>query len=145
MYNLVGRDHPTRNFSLKQVHEDGPARIARICAEEGVPRLIHLSALGASADSKSAFLAAKAAGEAAVRAAFPSATIVRPGWMFGFEDRFLNMIASFTSEWPRKFLLGRHPVTDAVVHPIYVGDVARALQKIAHVDGLEGRDVELIG
>ena len=68
-------------------------RIARICAEANVPRLIHVSHLNAAPDSPSELYRTKWEGERAVRDAFPEATIVRPGPMFGAEDWLLNDMA----------------------------------------------------
>lgn len=59
----------------------------------GVARFVHVSHLNANAESPSAFLRSKAEGEEAVRRAFEGATIVRPGPMFGHEDRLLNQMA----------------------------------------------------
>lgn len=71
-------------------------RIARICAEANVPRLIHVSHINAAPDSPSELYRTKWEGERAVRDAFPEATIVRPGHMFGAEDWLLNDMAR---EW----------------------------------------------
>lgn len=76
------------------MHVDGAAAIARIATEEGVARFVQVSHLNASPESKSRFYQTKAYGEVKVREAFPSATIVRPSAMFGYEDRLLNNIAS---------------------------------------------------
>jgi NADH dehydrogenase (ubiquinone) 1 alpha subcomplex subunit 9 len=72
----------------------GAERIAKIAAEAGVSRLVHMSHLNASHDSPSKFYQSKAEGEERVKAAFPSATIVRPAQMFGYEDKLLNNMAS---------------------------------------------------
>lgn len=72
----------------------GAERIAKICAEEGVPRFIQISHLNASATSQSRFYQTKAEGEERVKAAFPNATIIRPAAMYGYEDKLLNNIAS---------------------------------------------------
>ena len=94
VYNLVGRNYPTKRFSLDDVHVSGAARIASLADSLGVARLIHVSHLNADKDSPSAFLRAKAEGEEAVRRAFEGATIVRPGPIYGHEDRLLNSMAS---------------------------------------------------
>lgn len=73
---------------------DSAERIAKICVEEGVPRLIHVSHLNASPASQSQFYRTKAEGEERVKTAFPNATIFRPGAMYGYEDKLLNNIAS---------------------------------------------------
>jgi len=54
---------------------------------------VHVSHLNASTESVSQFYRAKAEGEALVKEAFPTATIVRPGAMFGYEDKLLNNMA----------------------------------------------------
>lgn len=60
----------------------------------GVSRFVHVSHLNADENSPSAFLRTKAEGEALVKRAFEGATIVRPGPMYGHEDRLLNQMAS---------------------------------------------------
>ena len=83
-----------RNFTYDDVLVKGAARIAKVSASVGVPRLVHVSHLNASPTSTSQFYRSKAAGESAVREAFPAATIVRPGPMFGHEDKFLTNMSS---------------------------------------------------
>src|SRR3954468_17284547 len=68
----IGRE---RGQTFAAVDVDGAARVA---AAAGAARLLHVSALGVAEDAPSAADRTKARGEAAVRAAFPSATIVRP-------------------------------------------------------------------
>jgi uncharacterized protein YbjT (DUF2867 family) len=87
---------PHRNFTLDDVHVKGAERIARVTASVGVPRLVHVSHLNASPTSTSLFYRSKAAGENAVRDVFPAATIVRPGPMFGHEDKFLTNMPSLS-------------------------------------------------
>jgi NADH dehydrogenase (ubiquinone) 1 alpha subcomplex subunit 9 len=72
----------------------GAEKIAAVSAQCGVPRLVHVSHLNASATSPSKYYQTKALGEERVKAVFPAATIIRPGAMFGFEDKLLNNIAS---------------------------------------------------
>jgi len=99
-------------------------------APQGVTNLIHLSALGADPYSISEWARTKAAGEQAVRAIAPGATIVRPADIFGAEDRFLNWIAKMYVTLPRVPLVEGGM---ARVQPVYVDDVAQAIFKIAMV------------
>lgn len=46
--NLIGRDWDTYNWPLEKVHVDGARRIAKICREMGVKKLIHTSSINAS-------------------------------------------------------------------------------------------------
>lgn len=94
VYNLTGRDWETRNFSYEDVNVTGARTIASVCADVGVPRLVHVSHLNADPNSASKFYRTKYEGEKAVREAFgEEATIVRPGALFGSEDWLLNAIA----------------------------------------------------
>jgi uncharacterized protein YbjT (DUF2867 family) len=86
-----------RNFTFDDVHAKGAGRIAKVSASVGVPRLVHVSHLNASPSSTSQFYRTKASGETAVREAFPAATIVRPGPMYGHEDKFLTNMPCMTS------------------------------------------------
>lgn len=82
-----------RNFKFNDVHVKGAKAIAEISEAAGVSRLVHVSHLNADPNSKSAFLRSKAEGEEAVKKAYEGATIVRPGPMYGHEDRLLNQMA----------------------------------------------------
>lgn len=91
---MLNSTHALRNFDYSSVHVAGAETIASIAAQSGVSRLVHVSHLNASATSKSKFYQTKAEGEDRVRDAFPTATIVRPGSMYGYEDRLLTNMAS---------------------------------------------------
>lgn len=139
--NLLGRELPTGNYSFKDIHETVPSLIAQACAEEGVSKFIHVSALGACSDSPSEFYRSKAAGEVAVKAAFPSASIVRPALLVGWEDRFLNRIAQCSKFLPF------FPLVDGgqtKYQPVYCPDVALAIKTIAMSEE-SGMTYELAG
>ncbi|PCH40004.1 NADH dehydrogenase [Wolfiporia cocos MD-104 SS10] len=131
VYNLVGRQYETKNFSYSSIHTEGAGRIARVAAEAGVPRLIHVSHLNASHDSPSEFYKSKARGEDLVREAFPSATIVRPATMFGYEDRLLNNMANWPIWWKLNDMQTK-------IRPVHVMDVAQALTNLLSVPALPG-------
>ncbi|NBO21139.1 MAG: complex I NDUFA9 subunit family protein [Rhodobacteraceae bacterium] len=120
--NCVGILAPAGRNSFAAVQADGAARIARIAAEIGVERLVHVSAIGADAASASAYQRSKAAGEAAVQAAFPRAVILRPSVIFGPEDQFFNRFGEMARKSPILPLVG----AKTLFQPVYVDDVAQA-------------------
>jgi uncharacterized protein YbjT (DUF2867 family) len=133
-------EHRPGRFDL--VHHRGPALLARLAAGAGVRRFVHISAIGADARSPSAYARSKAAGEAAVLAAFPAATIVRPSLVFGQEDRLFNRFAALARVAPILPLIGGGQTR---FQPVFVGDVADAV--VATLDRLEaeGKVYELGG
>ncbi|KAK3732210.1 hypothetical protein QZH41_015303, partial [Actinostola sp. cb2023] len=141
--NLIGKDFETRNFSFDEALVDGARFIARAAREAGAERLIHMSALNADLDSPSKFLRYKALGELAVREEFPDATILRPGTMFGHEDKFLNYYA-----YLRNLPFGI-PLIDGGMNttkmPVYVADIAKAVLHCIKDDNSAGKTYELVG
>ncbi len=125
--NLVGVLYSHRGTpygpEFKHAHVEIPRRVVAACAAAGVPRYLHMSALGADIQGSSMYQRSKADGEVAARAE-PSvaATIFRPSVVFGPEDNFLNMFARLQKHLPFVPLA----CADAEFQPIYVGDVARA-------------------
>src|SRR4051812_28932151 len=91
--NTVGMLAEGRTGDFQRIQADGPGLIGRIAATAGVARLVHISAIGADPQAASRYAASKGAGEAALRAAYPSATILRPSLVFGPEDHLFNRFA----------------------------------------------------
>src|SRR5580704_12228385 len=92
------QERGAQTFDL--IHHAAPARLARLAREAGIERLIHISAIGADPRSISAYARSKAAGEQAVKDAFPTATILRPSIVFGPEDDFFNRFAALAMVSP---------------------------------------------
>lgn len=122
------------------VQAEGADRIARIAADEGVAQLVHLSAIGADADSDSDYARSKADGEAAILAAFPNATILRPSVVFGNEDQFFNRFAAMSRMGPVLPVVG----AQTRFQPVYVDDVAQAAETVL-TQGISGQIYELGG
>ncbi|WP_296763546.1 complex I NDUFA9 subunit family protein [Sediminimonas sp.] len=120
--NCVGVLNEVGRNRFDAVQREGAERIARIAAEIGVARMVHISAIGADEDSDSAYARSKALGEAAVQRHMPEAVILRPSVIFGPEDDFFNRFAGMSRFGP---IL---PVVGAATRfqPVYVDDVAKA-------------------
>jgi NADH dehydrogenase len=103
---------------------------------------VHISAIGADPKSSSAYARSKAAGEAAVRAAFPGAVILRPSVVFGPEDEFFNRFATMARYSPVLPLIGGGATR---FQPVYVGDVADAVMAALDREDAAGRLYELGG
>ena len=98
--------------------------------------MVHVSAIGADENSASAYGRSKAAGETAVLAAVPAATILRPSVVFGPEDQFTNRFAALARISPVLPLIGGG-VTK--MQPVYVGDVAAAVAQAVDGKTSQGR------
>lgn len=120
--NCVGTFDKRGANNFDAVQTEGAGRIARIAAETGVERLVHISAIGADVESDSDYARSKAEGEAAILSAFPTAMILRPSVIFGPEDGFYNRFASMSRMGPILPLVG----AETRFQPVYVDDVALA-------------------
>ena len=139
--NLVGILAEAKAGDFTRLHEQGAARIARLAANAGVARLVQMSAIGADPDSPAAYGRSKAAGEAAVREAFPDATILRPSLVFGPEDAFFNRFGAMARLSPVI------PVFSGAtrMQPVYAGDVADAVRAVVAEHAPAGGLYELGG
>lgn len=127
--NCVGILYETGRQKFDSVQARGAAAVARAASEAGA-RLIHISAIGADAESAALYARTKAAGEAAVREAAPDAVILRPSIVFGPEDDFFNRFAAMAQMSPVLPLVGGG---ETRFQPVFVGDLAEAV--MAAVDG----------
>lgn len=134
--NLVGSFD-----NMQSVQADGAGHVAKAVAEAGIKTLIHMSAIGADPDSASAYGRSKGNGEAAVKAALPTATVLRPSIIFGREDQFINRFAAMIRMAPVVPVIA--PATQ--FQPVYVGDVADAVVAALTDAGAAGKTIELGG
>jgi len=121
--NLVG----ILKGDFQAIHIDGARNVAEAAQAAGAASLVHVSAIGADPASPSAYGRSKGAGEAAARAAFAGATIMRPSVLFGREDAFINRFAAMARLAPAL------PVISGKTRfqPVYVADVGRAVAAAA--------------
>jgi NADH dehydrogenase len=121
--NLVGILAERRAGDFDRLQGQAPGRIAAAAAAAGVGRLVQISAIGADPASESKYAASKGRGEAAVRAAFPAATVLRPSLVFGPEDQFFNRFGAMAQVSPVMPVIAG----SSRFQPVYVGDVADAV------------------
>jgi NADH dehydrogenase len=108
---------------LDAVQGRGAGRVTAAAREAGASAFVHISAIGADAESETGYASTKAAGEAAVREAFPGATILRPSVLFGPDDNFVNMFAGLLGAFPALPVFG----PTARLQPLFVDDAALAV------------------
>ncbi len=122
--NCVGTFDAKGKNNFDAVQHEGAERIARIAAEEGVDRMVHISSIGAGEDAPSRYGQTKGLGEQAVLASMPNAMILRPSVVFGPEDAFFNRFAGLARMSPMVPLFG----AETKFQPVYVDDVAAAAE-----------------
>ncbi|MFK7838596.1 MAG: complex I NDUFA9 subunit family protein [Sulfitobacter sp.] len=120
--NCVGILAESGKNKFDAVQAEGAERVARIAAENGVARMVQISAIGADMEAESEYAASKGEGEAAVLKHMPNAMILRPSIIFGTEDEFFNRFAGMTRMSPILPVVG----ADTRFQPVYVDDVAQA-------------------
>ncbi|MCX7284992.1 MAG: complex I NDUFA9 subunit family protein [Novosphingobium sp.] len=127
--------------NLDALQGAGVGRVAQAAKAAGATAFVHVSALGADAASDVPYARTKAEGEAAVLAAFPGATVVRPSILFGEDDNFLNMFGGLV-KLPVLPVFG----PDAKLQPVFVDDAAEAVgNALANAAAHAGKTYELAG
>jgi uncharacterized protein YbjT (DUF2867 family) len=141
--NLVGILNEHGHTTFQAVHVELAEKTIAAARAERVPRLLHMSALGASEHAPSRYLRSKGASESHVRAATDLATTVfRPSVIFGPRDSLTNRFASLLHVGMGFLPLARARARFA---PIYVLDVVEAFMRALHRYDTSGQTYELCG
>lgn len=161
--NLVGILYESGKSTFEAIHHEGAKNVAEAAAAAGIERFVHMSALGADEHADADYARTKAAGEAAVMAAMPTASIVRPSVVFGPEDNFFNMFAGMCRLSPFLPVMGAPAIPKISLggalgitvdlygdggpkfQPVYVTDVADAIATCLTDPATDGKTYELVG
>jgi NADH dehydrogenase len=135
--NLVG----AFTGNLDALQGRGAGLIAAAAKDAGVQNFVHVSAIGADANSPVAYARTKGEGETAVLSAFPTATIVRPSILFADDDNFLMMFGKLISQFPVLPVFG----AQAKLQPLFVDDAAEAVSNALTMTEAQGRTYEIAG
>jgi NADH dehydrogenase len=139
--NLVGILFERGRQRFDAVQSAGAEAVA-VASQSVGARLVHVSALGADADSPSQYARSKAKGERRVLAAAPAAVIMRPSLVFGPEDDFFNRFAALARVAPGLPLPGGGRTR---FQPVFAGDVAEAIARAVDGNAKPGMIYELGG
>ena len=145
--NLTGilNEHSRAGERFEDVHAELPGKLVDVCRHHRIERMLHMSALGVSADAPSEYLRTKYRGEQAAQAAEAdgiAVTIFRPSVIFGPDDSFFNRFAGLLAISPFVFPLA---CPQARFAPVFVGDVVGAFLTALGDDSTAGQRYELGG
>ena len=138
--NLIGILYETRKQKFYNIHTNIPESVAKICSEANVKKFIHVSAIGASENSKSLYQKSKFQGEVKALNNFKNTVIVRPSVVCGTEDNFTNLFSKLS-------ILPIIPIVgiNYKFQPILVNDVVDAIVQAIEIKGNEGKIYEIGG
>ena len=138
--NLIGILYETRKQKFYNIHSSIPEAVAKICNESDVKKFIHVSAIGASENSKSLYQKSKHQGEVKALENFKKTVVIRPSVVCGTEDNFTNLFSKLS-------ILPVIPVVgmNYKFQPILVTDVADAIVQAIETKGNEGKIYEIGG
>ena len=138
--NLIGILYETRKQKFYNIHTNIPESVAKICSESDVKKYIHVSAIGASENSKSLYQKSKFQGEVKALNNFKNTVIVRPSVVCGAEDNFTNLFSKLS-------ILPIIPIVgiNYKFQPILVNDVVDAIVQAIEIKGNEGKIYEIGG
>lgn len=141
--NAIGVLRDTRRHPMALLHTQAPAALFEACAQAGVKRVVHVSALGVGSDVDTAYFRTKAVAEE-VLAAQGSAyrwLVLRPSVVYGEDGASVKLFR----------LLARLPVQGLpmggkqVMQPVHVDDLCAAVQNWLADPGAESATVTAAG
>ena len=138
--NLIGILYENRKQKFYNIHTNIPEAVAKVCSESDVKKFIHVSAIGASENSKSLYQKSKFQGEVRALENFKNTVVIRPSVVCGTEDNFTNLFSKLS-------ILPVIPVVgiNYKFQPILVNDVADAIVHAIELKGNEGKIYEIGG
>jgi len=140
--NLVGVLYETGRQGFQAIHAMGARTVAEAAREQGVSRLVQMSALGADTGSASKYARTKAEGEINARAVYADAVVIRPSIVFGPDDHFFNRFAAMAGFSPVLPLVGGGATR---FQPVFVGDLGKALALAVSTPEAAGMTYEIGG
>ncbi len=161
--HLVGirRERPGEGVTFERIHVEGTRAAVRAAQAAGVPRFVHMSALGVRPTSWVPYAKTKHLAEEIVRRSGLDWTILKPSIIHGPDGEFLQMMKGWITRKAPPFLFmpffyrvaivnpqGPIPVArfeTPLVQPVAVEDVARAFAEAIARDSSIGEVYELGG
>lgn len=136
------REFPADDVTFEKVHVESTRHVVHAAKFWGIPRLVHVSALGAAPGDPGSYFDSKGRAEEIVRRSGLAWTIFRPSGIFGPGDRFLTELGRAVRHAPvlpvpgdGKFLL----------QPVFVGDVVKGIADCLNRPGTETRAFDVVG
>ena len=140
--NLIGILYENKKQKFENIHERFPYLLSKLCSEQNIEKLIHISALGINETVSSQYMQSKLKGEKNILNNFNHSVILRPSIVFGPEDKFFNQFASLAEFLPALPLIGGGQTK---FQPIYVSDLCKAIVAILDKEEVNENIYELGG
>ena len=140
--NLVGILYENKKQKFENIHVKFPSLLTKLCNEQNIKKLVHISALGINETANSQYMQSKLKGEKNILNNFNRSVILRPSIIFGPEDKFFNQFATLAEFFPALPLIGGGLT---YFQPIYVGDVVKSIVTILEKEEINKNIYELGG
>ena len=128
-------EKPSKGWTFTEFEHRGTERLVEAASAAGAKRFVYVSGVGVAPDAEKVWHRAKWFGEQALLGSGLAATIVRPSWVYGPEDRALNRFVTFARSSPVVPVIGDGAQR---INPVFVDDVAEVLAQAASPDGPTG-------
>ncbi len=139
--NLVGILNEDKKNTFKKIHSLFPSILAKMCKENGLKQMIHVSALGVENSIDSKYAQSKLEGEKLVKKNFSDATILKPSLVYSVDDSFTTRFFTLLNILPifPIYYNGRTKFA-----PIHVTDLAEIIYKVVEKK-IIGNTIECVG
>ncbi len=136
------RELPADGVTFEKVHVESTRHVVHAAKRWGIPRLVHVSALGAAPGGPGNYFDSKGRAEVIVRSSDLAWTIFRPSGIFGPGDRFLSELGRGVRAAPVFPVPGDGKF---LVQPVFVGDVVKGIADCLSRPDTETRAFDVVG
>lgn len=118
---------PRNGLTFDRYDRQGTENLVAEAERSGVSSYVYISGAGSHPDRTETWYRAKGRAEEILRNSSVQATILRPSWAYGPEDKALNKFVQIARLSP---VVPRIGVRDQLIRPVFVEDIASAVAAI---------------
>jgi len=144
LIHLVGiiRERFTQGLTFERLHVQATVNMLAVAKQAGIPRFLHMSALGTRAGARARYHQTKWRAEEAVRASGTAWTIFRPSVIFGRGDELISTLARMIKRLPVVPVLGAGQYR---LQPVAVEQVADGFARTLTTGATVGQTYDVAG
>jgi len=145
--HLIGSIAPPKGETMQNLHVNQTDQLVKLCQENGIKKVVMVTALGSSSEAASNYHSTKWQAEELVRSSGLNYVIMRPSLIFGRQvgSRDSKLVARLIQAIESKPMVPLINGGVNLIQPIFIGDLVKALVAVIEREDLVNQTYELGG